>query len=410
MSDNVPGTSGSGQDTTVNQSEVDVLNEGSEASDSEEVVSEGEETETTPPKDEEVPLEEPEEEEETTSDEGEEEETETSDEGEPTRPSWQLIKEKYPELAKDKDFRELYFREKAFTDIYPTLSDAKEAFEKAERLEAIDTTLVNGDIGAIISDLNLEVLRNISDKLLPSIYKADKASFAKAVRPVLIDMMHTVMQQAESSGDDNLKKSVRNVSRALTGSPDLPARVSPIQPNPEIEAERTRLQNERAQLFQTQNRNFLNAADKTVMTKLANMVADGLDPKGEFSTFTRQAIIEKTLEDIQTHLASDTALRSKLQHLHKLAAKSGFPDEYRARIISASLERAKRLIPVLRNKHRMSAQGKQSAKGNNKEKIVTKNQTVSSGEKSGGSISRGKIDTRKTSAEDFLNDRITYKK
>lgn len=409
-SDN-PAGSGSGQDTTVSQSEVDVLTEGADTSSDEDTVVPGadEGEAETEAEGEDIVTEDEDEGELEEEEEGEEETEDELDESqEPTRPSWQLIKDKYPELAKSKDFRELYFRERAYTEIYPTVNDAQEASNKAEQLDAIDATLVNGNVDAIFGTLNPDVLDRISDRLLPALYKHNKNAFARAARPLVVDVLHTVMEKAERDGDDNLKKSVRNISRALTGRPELPDRTS-AQPDPSIVAERNRLQQETQRLYLTQERNFLGSCDRTVMKRLESMVSDGLDPRNELNSFTRQAIIEKTLSDLHKSMMEDGGLRNKLQQTHKLATRAGFPDEYKARIVSASLERAKKLIPMLREKHRKAALGKQSPSGNTRQRIVAKNETVTSGGNS--STSRGRIDTKRTSAEDFLNDRnVVYKK
>lgn len=409
MSD-VPGNPGGEQDTTVSQSEVDVLSEGEDTSSGEDTVVSGEEEDevTTEEEGETATEEEVEEEELEEEEEEEEEELEDLDESqEPTRPSWQLIKEKYPELAKSKDFRELYFRDKAYTEIYPTVNDAREAASKAEQLDVIDATLVDGNVEAIFGTIAPEILSKISDRILPALYKHNQQAFAKAVRPLLVNVLHTVLAKADRDSDDNLRKSVRNVSRVLTGNPDLPN--VDTRPDPTVEAERNRLQEERQALYARDNKNFLASCDKSVMKRLESMIADGLDPRNELNEFVRESIVERTLNDLRKAMVSDEGLRNKLQQTHKLAARAGFPEEYRARIVSASLERARKLIPMLREKHYKAARGKQSSSGETKQRIVSKNETVTSGGNSGPS--RGKIDTRRTSPEDFLHDRnVVYKK
>jgi hypothetical protein len=417
MSSGIPGSSGSGQDTS-NQSEVDVLSEGTQDDSSDDTVVsedtteiEGEskdEGEASTETSSETSDEEVEEEEEL---EVEEEVEELDESVEPTRPSWKTIKEKYPELAKDKDFRELYFRDKAFTEVFPTVADAKDAATKAEQLDILDSTLVDGNVDVIFSNLNPDVLNRISDRILPALFKANKDAFVRAAQPIVINSLRRVVEIADRTNDDNLKKSVRNIARAMFGgNGDIPTVKDPISTDPSVEEERNRLKTERENLFRSQQRNFLSSADRTVVKKIESMISEGLDPKGELNSFTKQAIIEKTLADIQTKMLGDDGLRSKLQQLHRLAARSGFADEYKSRIVTASLERARRLIPLLRNKHKLAALGKQSTKGNISQKIVTKNETVTTGGKTGTSTSSGKIDMRKTSAEDFLNDKIVFKK
>jgi cobalamin biosynthesis protein CobT len=121
--------------TSPETSDLDVLNEGAdnEEETSEETSSEETESEESP---EDESLEDSDEEEEESSEESEEEsEEEELEEPEITRPSWRMIKEKFPELAKDKDFREMFHREKAYTETFPTIEEAKSAKEKADVLD-----------------------------------------------------------------------------------------------------------------------------------------------------------------------------------------------------------------------------------------------------------------------------------
>src|SRR5438552_2914810 len=56
------------------------------------------------------------------------------------------IKDKYPEFAKTREFQELrnaYHREAQYTELFPTLDDAREAAENNETFEKLNDALVN---------------------------------------------------------------------------------------------------------------------------------------------------------------------------------------------------------------------------------------------------------------------------
>lgn len=413
MSTNNPAAVGGDQDSTPT-SEIDVLNnEDSQTTVEEtEVVeeesSEEEETEQTETETEETTEEPESEEEDETPDTESEEETTTE---EPTRLSWQLMKEKYPELAKNKDFRELYFRDKAFTEVFPTVADAKEAATKAEQLDVIDQVLVDGDVDTLFTNINTDVLKNISTKILPALYKANKDYFALAARPIVLNMLHSAGEKIKQSGDKNLEISFRNVVRVITGKSELPPVVPDATENPAVMAEINKLKQTRDNILKDQERSFVTSADKTVMKRIESLIIEGLDPKKELNDFSRKAVIRETIADVRRTLITDEGFKTKIKGLQRLAARANFPEEYKTRIIAASLDRAKKLIPVLRNKHRTAALSKQSTKG----EIVRPNKIVSSGtEKVTTSPSRitsvKQIDMRKTSEEDFLNDKVTFRK
>jgi hypothetical protein len=402
----------SGDPGTTSKSEIDILSEDDDTSVSEDdivVPDKEEKSEEAETSTEETSTDEDEVEEESEVTSESEEEPESSTE-EPTRLSWQTLKEKYPEAVKDKDLREMFFREKAFTEVFPTVNEAKEASQKAELLDTLDGTLAEGNIDQIFENLESKALERISGRILPALYKVNKDYFKLAARPLAIDMLHTVMAQADRDNDDNLRKSVRNVSKILTGNADLPKRESVVS-DPSVEEERNKLRAERERLFKGDEQRFLNTTDRQVMKRIEAIVSDGIDPKKELTDFDRQAVVEKTINDVKRSLISDEGLTNKVRQLHRQAVRAGFPDEYRSRIVAASLDRARKLIPVLRNKHRTAALGKQSteSKISPKGKIVAKeNTTVKTGPSRVTSVKQ--IDTRKTSAEDFLHDRVVLRK
>lgn len=412
----------------VTQSELDVLGGDEPAVETTETTP-SEEEETGTPESEETEEETTEEDESDSTDEDEEDTTseESTDEkdvleelteeelnaqdAQITRPSWKLIKEKYPELAKDKDFRNIYFRDKAFTEVFPTVAEAKSAQEKAELFEFVDSSLASGNPKEIVQKLNEETREKLANNILPALFSVDKKLFGIATRPIVINLLHEVHDYAVEAKDENLRKSIRNISYYLTKSADLPARPSPIT-SPEIEQERAKLQREREESFLRNQRDFLTTTDGVVAKKLATIVAEGLNSNKELNEFGRQAVVEKTLADVRRILVSDDPLNKRIVSLHRLAAKSGFTTEHKARIISALLERARTVIPQIRAKHIASALGKQPSKSNGKtDKIVTKaGERVVSKSGPKGVVSVRDIDTKKTSELDFLSGNIHLRK
>lgn len=412
----------------VSQSELDVLG-GDEPAEETTETTPSEEEETGTPESEETTEEATEEDESTSDDEDEEDTTseESTDEKDVleeldeeeleaqdatiTRPSWKLIKEKYPDLAKDKDFRNIYFRDKAFTEVFPTVAEAKSAQEKAELFEFVDSSLASGNAKDLVVKLNEETREKLANNILPSLFSVDKKLFGIATRPVIINLLHEAYDFAVESKDENLRKSVRNLSFYLTKNADLPPRPAPVT-SPELEKERANIQKEREEIFLRNQRDFLTTTDSVVAKKLASLVSEGLGANKELNDFGRQAVVEKTLADVRRILVSDDPLNKRIISLHKLAAKSGFTTQHKARIISALLERAKTVIPQIRAKHIASALGKQPSKGNGKtDKIVAKaGNEAKTRISTKGVVSVKDIDTKRTSEMDFLAGNVHLRK
>jgi hypothetical protein len=337
---------------TSEASDLDTITEGAD-----------EETETPEETPEETDVVEDSSEEEESSDEDEDSEEEVEEEVEEEeeisdRLSWKEIKEKFPEVAKMKEFREVFHREKAFSDLFPTLDDAKDANEKSQALDFFDQSLNEGDPGVLLRALEPQVAGKLAENILPALYQVSPQLFNRAAEPMLVNMLNSVAKRAEDSKDQNLLISAKNVAKFLFGKFEIPAAKNRV--NPEVEEEVKKLKEERQQLVSAKQTEFLSRTDKSIFRQLSKVVSDGLDPKGELTEFTKNAIIEKTLAETKAQLISDKAFSSKMANIFRAAEKAGFPPDYMPRLISAYLGRAKSIALTLRAKHKSAAAGKKT--------------------------------------------------
>jgi hypothetical protein len=323
----------------------------------------------------------------------EEPEEEETEENKITRPSWNELKSKYPGIEKNKELREVYFREKAFSELYSNLDEAKDASEKARILEFFDSSLSDGTPDALLSNLNPQALEGFAEKILPSLRTANKDLFIKATAPVLIDIVNNINESALAKGDKNLETSVLNVCKWLFGDFKIPARVGNVASSPEIEKEKKSLQETREKLIATQRQDFTTRIEKSIGRQLDKIVREGLETDNPFLTDT---IVEKTLSRVRDTITSDKDFLSKLSIIYKQAEKSGYPSEYAARVISSYLGRAKGIALKARAEIKATALGKQSTKasGDKTRKVVrTEKGNGEVGKKTGN-----KVDLRSTRA------------
>jgi len=336
---------------TSEASDLDVLNEGA---DNEEETSEETSSEETNEEEEseDDTVDSSDDEEEESSEESEEEDLE---EPEITRPSWKEIKDKFPELAKNKDFREMFHREKAYTEIYPTIEEARDASEKAKVLDFFEGTLDSGDPEPFIRSLDENTAPVIAERFLPTLAKVNPKLFGLATKPMLVNMLTAAANKANEIQDKNLAMSVRNITKFLFGSPEIPKLAAQ---DPEVEQEKRRLQEQRQTLEQRDQSNFSSKVDSSIGKALEKVILEGLDPKDELSEFTKKALVKQIIEDTRAELLNDTNFKGRIQNLFLQAKKAGFPPDYLPRLVSAYLGRAKTTALTLRAKHKSAAVAK----------------------------------------------------
>src|SRR6187401_3520536 len=78
---------------------------------------------------------------------------------------------KYPKLFKDFPYLEkAYYREQQFTEINPTIEDARVASEKAKIMDIVEREIMSGDITSVLAaakDENQEAFYKVVDNYLP---------------------------------------------------------------------------------------------------------------------------------------------------------------------------------------------------------------------------------------------------
>ena len=306
-----------------------------------------------------------------------------------TRPSWNELKEKYPGIEKNKEVREVYFREKAFSEVFSSVDDAKLANDKALHLDYFDQAFAEGKVEVLINALTDETKEVFAEKILPTLYENDPKLFNRAYRPVLVELVNEIHNFADKKQDDNLKKSVLNICKYIFNDYKLPARNTPS--SPEIEGEKRKLQEERANLFNQNKSQFTNSTEKAIQKTLDKIILDGLNVKNEF---LQSSILKETKKAVLNTIYQDPAFATRMKSLYAQAARSNFTDEYKARIISTLLGRAKGIALKARADIKASALGKRPAeKPENKPNRVEGRKTeTKESSKKGNTSTSGKSD------------------
>jgi len=346
-------------------------------------------------------VEEPEEEEE--SEEEQEEEVNEEDEKKPDsiydRPSFGEIKAKYPNITKDfPQLRDMFYREVEFTKFFPTVEDAKEAFEDNEAFTALQESVMQGSAESLIdavSTQSKESLAAFSQDFLIKLYNKDTQVYWNTITPVLENITR---QMAKSNNEDDRNAAI-TLSNFLFGTSEI------------AEGKATTVK--KIELKKEKDDGFSPEQVQTV-TDQANLVLAGLIDKGidaetrkALTPFVKKSIIRDCIDQIHTQLSQDNAHKTVMYSRWKRAKINNYSDDDKAKIISTFLARAKSLIPAVRAKLVNDALGNQKKIAKEKEEKIMRN--ISPGKVMNGGPSResskpsSKVDYRSMSDLDILN-------
>lgn len=369
-----------------------------------------EETETSEETSEEEDKEEEgkEEKEEETEEEKKEKETkEKEEDSKLTKSVFKRVKETYPDLFKKfPELRADFFRAQEYSKLFPTVDDAKEAADSARRFNLINDELIAGNSGNILDAVRKadpDSFEKLTNSFLPSLARLDKETYYQVTQPVIELALQAAYKEGVESDNKNLQLAARHIKKFLFNEAEF--KESGKGEN-RVDPEKTRLLQERDSLLQNQARAYESDVTNQVDAKLRSLIARDVDNL-EVSDFIKDKITNEIIRQANAQLDKDQSHMSMMQDIWNKVKRSNLSPAYKERLVTAYMNNVSDLIPAIKTKVIGDAMGKKTDK-----KTIIKRPSDGGTDKTGGSgkIDPNKVDWDKTSEEDYLNHKITYKK
>lgn len=288
----------------------------------------------------------------------EDEEVDETDETEIVTEAKQ-IKAKYPEFFKEfPDVKNALFRAQAYSGLFGTIKDAEAAKARSESLGAIEQDLLvdaNPDkLLDVIEQNNKEAFEKIALKVLPYLQEKNKELyFEVAALPI-----KQLLRGAFNKGGRNDKGELTNLGKAALlvhqyffDNTDLNEKVKAegVREKTETKAEKEYREKIEA-LNAREAKNFGDSVDNSYVKRMDNFIREGLDKDERLSAYSKNILVREILTEIKNQLQNDARYMSTLESLHKQARNSNFSNDFKSRIVSTALARAKSLVPEIRKK------------------------------------------------------------
>jgi ribosomal protein L22 len=283
----------------------------------------------------------------------------------PGRIDFKEVKKTFPELLKK--FPQLqanYYKAEQYTEIFPSVEDARAGSQKAEVFDIINNQVLQGDISLILNAVEAEApksLNRIAETILPDLYKKDPQLYSAAMAPEIKKLVISAIRAGEKSGNENLKNAALVLQEYVFGANGLPADKAPVQEDPE----KQQLKNQAATLFLQQAHSYENDVKDFTAKHLVKSIEDGLDPDGTMSDFVKGKLVEQIVDDVNSNLMKNGTITKEMNSLWLKAAQKGFSAEMKPVIARAFLARAKLILPAIKQKRRAEVFGKKEVKMDN---------------------------------------------
>ena len=269
---------------------------------------------------------------------------------------------KYPKLFKDFPYLEkAYYREQQFTELLPTVNDARVAVEKARILDNTERQLMSGDIAPILAAAkseSQEAFNKVADNYLPALRAVDQQAYYHVLGNVIKDTIITMVRESRALGDQGapLQAAANILNQFIFGSQNFtPPQNLSRQADP-------REQNREQEYQQRENERFYGTFEsvrESLQTKADNVLKstiDGhIDPNGTMTDYVKTHATREAFDTLESLISRDTRFRSLLDKLWEKAYSTNFDKDSTDRIKSAYLSKAKTLLPSVIKKARTDA-------------------------------------------------------
>lgn len=270
------------------------------------------------------------------------------------------ILKKYPNVFKDFPYLEkAYYREQQFTELLPTIADAKVAVEKSEILDRFEGDVMKGNTENILKAVKTtdpDAFARIVDDYLPTLARVDQQSYFHILGNISKHTIYAMVQEANKTGDTTLRDAAQILNKFVFGTTDWKPPTNLSREEKPEESSREKQLSEREQGFiRQQLETSVNDLNTRVNNTLRNTIEANIDPKESMTEYVRGKASRDAIETLETLINQDTRFKVLVDKLWEAAYKANFTRESVDRIRSAYVSKAKTLLPSVIKKARNEA-------------------------------------------------------
>lgn len=291
-----------------------------------------------------------------------EEEQVEEEETEEQAATFSKLKQEYPDIFKKfPGLRNKLGREYAYSELFPTVDDARNSAKKAEIFDTYEAEIQKGNPEAFVGALpNMAAAEKFAAQILPTLHKAHPKLFDAAVDPVVRMILNKMDKDASSSGDKNLGLAAKYVSRYLYGKAEIPS--IPTTRSNEPDPEKEELKAQLAQTQQEKYQEFEFSVTGTIQRTLGKEAGLLLDPKDTLSPKMKEVLTKQIIEEVDEELKNNPQHMARMRAFAEKAKRSGLGSEHKTRILSAYLATARPVLKTISQRIKTEAFGKRSEK------------------------------------------------
>lgn len=264
---------------------------------------------------------------------------------------------KYPKLFKDFPYLEkAYYRDQQFTEIYPSIEDARNANEKASAFDEFGSQLMQGNSEDVLKSIKKEdegSWNRLVDNYMVALWNTDQVAYNHVVANINKTLIASMVTEGKKLQNDALISAAAILNQFIFGTAEwsAPTRLSKEERNPQnTELDR------REQEFN--KRQFTSARDDLqtrVTNSLRATIEQNIDKTESMTDYVKKAACGDAMQTLERLISQDTGFQRLKDKLWQRAYQEGYSKASMDKIRSAIVTKAKTLLPTVIKKARNEA-------------------------------------------------------
>lgn len=326
---------------------------------------------------------------------------------------YQQIKKTSPELFKKvPELKRVIFREQAFTQVFPTVEEAKEASEQVANYNQMQTDILAGESEKLLKALNKidsegdgTSLKDFAANFIPSLEKVNKDLYFQVLYPEF----KKLFRAAVNSGDKALQISAKNLNWFVFNDDGVDKDAGL---KPKVRDEREEKFSKREQELEDRlSKGFVQDIVGVTKGRTLKVISNAFKDSG-LSDWQQKKLSDDIFQRVDQALVQDRRHMGLVNQLYKEARRAGFTSDFKDRITNTYLSRAKLLIPKIRQQVLTEAKvnAKISESKPDKKKVTRITGSNVSRPVGTTKVDPKKVDYSKTTERDLLEGKFVERK
>lgn len=254
---------------------------------------------------------------------------------------------KYPKLFKDFPYLEkAYYREQQFTELFPTIEDARAAQDAQTTLKNFEQDLMNGKTEGILNAIKEEDKNSfykIVDNYLIALYNVDQMAYYHVLGNIGKQTIASMVTEGKKMQNDALVSAAVVLNQYLFSKGDW----EPPTNLAREEKEKDSVSEDRKKFNEERLKVASDDLQQRIDNSLKATIEQNIDRNEAMTEYVRKNACREAFEKLESLIDGDSRFQSLKDKLWQKAAEENYSKASIDRIKSAFVTKAKTLLPAV---------------------------------------------------------------